>query len=148
MTDLSIGFVSARSVSLDGALFADAGLGRVIDAIGMRCRKLTVALSVANEHFPLHDHRLTVSNADFVPLPWLPSVLGGFHKILPSRQAIREVERRSDVVIVQLPFAAVGALHGAKKPRVYHVCATNYRSSEPRQTIEDPNDGRLWVSPS
>jgi glycosyltransferase involved in cell wall biosynthesis len=36
---------------------------------------------------------------------------------------IREVERRSDVVIVQLPFAAPFALLGARRPRLYHLCA-------------------------
>ena len=39
----------------------------------------------------------------------------------PCRSVIREVERRSDVVIVQMPFIAPLALLGASAPRVYHV---------------------------
>ncbi|HEV2971458.1 MAG TPA: glycosyltransferase family 4 protein, partial [Pirellulales bacterium] len=36
---------------------------------------------------------------------------------------IREVERRSDVVIVQLPLAATWSLSNPRRPRVYQVCA-------------------------
>lgn len=55
-------------------------------------------------------------------MPELPSVTGGFHKVLPAARAIAEVERASDVAIVQLPFAAPLALLGPRGPRVYHLC--------------------------
>jgi glycosyltransferase involved in cell wall biosynthesis len=67
--------------------------------------------------------QLTLPREDCLPLPFLPSVLRGFHKVPSCRRVIREVERRSDVVIVQLPFAATFALLGPKRPRVYHLCA-------------------------
>jgi glycosyltransferase involved in cell wall biosynthesis len=51
----------------------------------------------------------------------MPSLAGGFLKVRSSREAIREVERRSDVLIVQLPFEAPLALVSPGKPRVYHL---------------------------
>jgi glycosyltransferase involved in cell wall biosynthesis len=39
---------------------------------------------------------------------------------------IREVERHSDALIVQLPFPAPLALLNGRRPRVYHVCADIY----------------------
>ena len=64
-----------------------------------------------------------LSGDDVLRLPDLPSIGRGFAKISSCRRVIREVERRSDVVIVQLPFAATLALLGARRPRVYQVCA-------------------------
>jgi glycosyltransferase involved in cell wall biosynthesis len=64
-----------------------------------------------------------IPRKDCLLLPFLPSVGRGFHKVLSCRRVIREVERRSDAVIVQLPFAATLALLGANRPRVYHLCA-------------------------
>jgi glycosyltransferase involved in cell wall biosynthesis len=60
---------------------------------------------------------------EVLPLPELPSIARGFGKVASCRRVIREVERRSDVLIVQLPFEAPLALFGARTPRVYHVCA-------------------------
>jgi glycosyltransferase involved in cell wall biosynthesis len=70
----------------------------------------------------LYTQRLDIHASQYIPLPWLPSVAGGFHKFPACRAAIAAVEKRSDVVVVQLPFAASLALLGAHKPRVYHVC--------------------------
>jgi glycosyltransferase involved in cell wall biosynthesis len=53
----------------------------------------------------------------------MPSLAGGFPKALPARRAVREVENRSDVVVVQLPFDSPLALLRPQKPRVYHLCA-------------------------
>lgn len=117
-----LGFVSVRSCYRGDGLHVDAGLGRLVDALAARVDSLTVALSVAPERHPLYDHTLRVPESAFVPLPYLPSFLGGFHKFVPCLEAIREVERRSDVLVVQLPFVAPLALIGPKKPRVYDVC--------------------------
>ena len=82
-----------------------------------------MALSLASEKQRWHDHRLDENRFNFLPLPWLPSIARGFHKAPQCRRVIRQVERQSDVVIVQLPFAAPLALVGPRVPRVYHICA-------------------------
>ncbi|MBK8169272.1 MAG: glycosyltransferase family 4 protein [Sandaracinaceae bacterium] len=98
-------------------------MGRLIDALGARVSDLTVALSVAPQAQPLHEHALTLKPGRFVGMPGMPSVVRGFHKFKDCADAIHEVERQSDVTIIQLPFAATLALQRPAGPRVYHVCA-------------------------
>src|SRR5580704_15321400 len=123
LRELRVGFVSGRQYFADDFLWADAGLGRLLDAMYPWCGQLTAALCQSDEPQPLLDHRLQLSRDDVLRLPDLPSIGRGFGKIASCRRVIREVERRSDVVIVQLPFAATLALLGARRPRVYQVCA-------------------------
>ena len=124
LRSLRVGFVSGRIYHCaDNGLWADAGLGRLLDALYPQCGQLTAGLCQADEPQPLLDHRLQLTRDDVLRLPDLPSIGRGFGKIASCRRVIREVERRSDVVIVQLPFAATLALLGARRPRVYQVCA-------------------------
>jgi glycosyltransferase involved in cell wall biosynthesis len=81
-----------------------------------------VALAVVPPQ-PLLDHRLELEKGAFVELPPMPSFRTGVFRHAECVRAIREVEARSDVVIVQLPFPAPSALLMPKKPRVYHLCA-------------------------
>jgi glycosyltransferase involved in cell wall biosynthesis len=122
--DVRVGFVSGRLhySSTDG-LWTDAGLGRLLDALSSRVGHMTIALSPALEKLPLLDHRLAVPASDVLPLPELPSIARGFGKIAGCRRVIRELEWRSDVLIVQLPFESPLALFGARTPRIYHICA-------------------------
>jgi glycosyltransferase involved in cell wall biosynthesis len=122
--ELRLGFVSGRLYySGPDGLWTDAGLGRLLDALRARFGHLTLALSPAAERRALLDHRLTSAADDVIPLPELPSIARGFGKFVDCRRIVREVERRSDVLIVQLPFEAPLALFGARTPRVYHICA-------------------------
>jgi glycosyltransferase involved in cell wall biosynthesis len=127
--DLRLGFVSARSAYLgtepDGkaGLWTDAGLGRLIDQLKQRVPNLKVALSSIPSPLPLFDHRLDLEAADFLPLPFLPSVRGGLPKSRACRRVLRRLEEESDALLVQLPFAATPALLGARRPRLYHLCA-------------------------
>jgi glycosyltransferase involved in cell wall biosynthesis len=124
VTPVRVGFVSGRFVHMDGGgAFVDAGMGRLIDALSARASRFTAALATAPARHALHDHRLGLAAADLIALPEMPSVARGVGKFVPCWRAIREVERRSDVLIVQLPFTAPIALLGARKPRVYNVCA-------------------------
>jgi len=118
-----VGFVSARSGSISDGLWTEAGVGRLLDQWAGDCKQLTVALSLAPGKQRWHDHRLDEDKLNFLPLPWLPSIARGFHKAPQCKRVIRQVEKQSDVVIVQLPFAAPFALIGPQVPRVYHVCA-------------------------
>src|SRR4051794_28751463 len=121
--DVRLGFVGSRSAFVDscGAVWTEAGLARPLSLWGQHCRSLTVALSLAPVRQPLHDHVLPANIVQFLPLPWMPSLASGFHRIAATRRTIREVERRSDAVIVQIPFEAPLALLGARKPRLYHL---------------------------
>jgi glycosyltransferase involved in cell wall biosynthesis len=121
--ELRLGFVTDRAAYAgDDGLWIDAGVGRLLSVWAGDCRRLTVAMAASPERHALKDMRLELPPVDFLPLPWMPSVARGFHKIRSCRRAIREVERRSDVVIVQLPFAAPLALFGGTRPRLYHLC--------------------------
>lgn len=95
----------------------------MLESLAADCRRFTFALSRSPEPKDYHDHPLKLSRDNFVPLPWLPSLAGGFHKICKCRKAIRELESRSHAVIAQLPFETPLALLGPTRPRVYHVCA-------------------------
>lgn len=137
---LRVGFVSARSAAFrDGIPYVDAAMGRLIDALGARVKDLCVCLSVVETAQPLHEHALHLAPGRFVGMPSMPSVIRGFHKFQDCATAIDEVERMSDVTIVQMPFAAPLALRAPRGPRVYHVCAdqramvrvsTNYRGAK------------------
>jgi glycosyltransferase involved in cell wall biosynthesis len=120
---LRLGVVSERSVFVDGGLWTGSGTGRLIDALAARCAGLTLAMSASPGRLAAHDHRLAVATEDLVPLPWVPSIARGFFQFRSMRRAIREVERRSDLLIVQLPFAASLALFRPRRPRVYNVYA-------------------------
>jgi glycosyltransferase involved in cell wall biosynthesis len=121
---LRLGFVSGRPATRQGGkLVVDAGLGRLIDALAARSASFTCALAHPEGAVGLGDHVLAIDDADFVPLPAMPSTVRGFGKVPGCLRGIHEVERRSDVVVVQLPFTAPLALLGGRRPRVYHVCA-------------------------
>jgi glycosyltransferase involved in cell wall biosynthesis len=124
LSDVRVGFVSGRAhyAAADG-IWAEGGVGRLVDTLRSKVGSLTVALAAAPEKLPLLDHRMSVGKSELLPLPEFPSIGRGFGKALACRRVIREVERRSDVLIVQLPFEAPLALFGARTPRVYHVCA-------------------------
>lgn len=119
---IRLGVVGDRSFFHDGEYWTDAGLGRLIEELRRRCDSLTLALSKSSVRRPLHDHCLSIPRADILELPENPSIARGFWKIPQCLKIIREVERRSDVLVVQLPFSAVLALRSANKPRVYQIC--------------------------
>jgi len=117
-----VAFVSARSAFVDGAIHTDAGLGRLIDQLALRFEGLRVGLSARPARAGFQDHTLSVPPERFVPLPWMESVARGFRQAPACRRAIARLEAEADVLVVQLPFAAVFGLYGATRPRVYHVC--------------------------
>jgi glycosyltransferase involved in cell wall biosynthesis len=124
LAGLRLGFVTGRAASPDGeAVWADIGLGRVIDALHALCPRFTAAISRAPVRSAMHSHRLAVGRGDVLMLPPMTSLVNGIAKDPLCRPVLREVERRSDVVIIQLPFPAPTALLGGRTPRVYHVCA-------------------------
>lgn len=123
LADLRLGVIGSRTAHFDQNVWVAAGLGRLIEVWANRCRHVTVALSSAPHRIAYHDMSLTVPRADCLELPFLPSISRGFHKVLGCHKVIREVERRSDAVIVQLPFTATLALLRPRRPRLYHLCA-------------------------
>jgi glycosyltransferase involved in cell wall biosynthesis len=119
-----VGFVSGRlHYRGESEIWTDAGLGRLIDALQAKALSFTAALCPAREKLALLDHRLSLDSANVLALPEMPTIAHGFGKFRGCRRVIREIESRSDVVIVQLPFEAPLALFGARKPRLYHICA-------------------------
>jgi glycosyltransferase involved in cell wall biosynthesis len=121
---LRLGFIGDRSMAItDDGVWTGAGVGRIIEILQSRSSGMTVALSRSPERNSSQDHRLAVAREDIVEFPWVPSFARGFFKIRSFRRVIRDVERRSDVVIVQLPMGATWSLARPQRPRVYQVCA-------------------------
>lgn len=123
------GFVSARSVwEKDGELWTDPGLGRLVDYLSFRTQ-LSVALCHQTDGPKpnLYNHRIARNRIEYFPMPFMASVANGFFKFRSCQRVITEVEKRSDSLVVQLPFAAPLALLSSRKPRVYQICADLYR---------------------
>ncbi len=121
---LRLGFVTGRAGSIEqGALWTDAGLGRLLDALRARAATLSVALSIAGSRRPSHDHRTALPRGEVVPLPDMPSTMAALPHGAACRRALAAIEARCDAVIVQLPFAPPWALLPIARPRVYHACS-------------------------
>ncbi len=118
-----VGFVSDKSAYFGDGVWLPSGLGRLIEIIAQQCTSLVLAVSKSPSKHPLADYLVETPAYDIIPMPWLPSNAQGFWKGGACRTCVREVERRSDVVIVQLPFAAPSALLAPRKPRVYNIIA-------------------------
>jgi len=97
--------------------------GRLMTALRNRCGELTVALSAAPEQTPTYCYDLSPYDIRVIKGPYVSSIARGFCRLRTARRVIRQLEQISDVVLVQLPVAAVTALFQPKKPRVYQVCA-------------------------
>jgi glycosyltransferase involved in cell wall biosynthesis len=123
---LRLGFVSARSLyeasdTTEGRFFTDAATARLLEALRSKFDHLTLAMSRNPEREPAHRYPVPLLSQDVLTMPYLPSTARGLPKALPCRRVLREVEARSHVLIVQLPFASPIALLGARRPRVYHL---------------------------
>lgn len=120
---IRLGILGSRAVYADDRIWTHPGIGRLVDALARKFHTVNVALSASLTKHPLFDHAMAIERSQYLPLPPLPSLVRGFYKVRSSRRVIRELERRSDVLLVQLPFEAPAALMGPRTPRVYHVCA-------------------------
>lgn len=118
-----VGFISSRAGYFSQALWAEAGVTRPLRLLRDRFGSLVVSLSLAPSRLALLDQPLEIDEADFIPLPWMPSLGAGLLQARPALQVIREMEKRCAILIIQLPFDSPLALLGARTPRVYHLCA-------------------------
>jgi glycosyltransferase involved in cell wall biosynthesis len=120
---MRLGFVSGRSCSIeDGRLFADAGLGRLVDALAERS-DVRVALSVSPSRINSHDHALRMPLTQLERLPYIESTERAARLGPACREVIDRIESHADATIIQLPFAPPWALLPRRHPRVFHVCA-------------------------
>lgn len=124
---MKLGFVTARMARRDrsspSGWVTDAGVGRLLSALGDRVSTLSVAMSIVPGNNPLFDHPINLQPSQVVPLPEMTSFQAGFFQHTACKRVLAEIESRSDVVIVQLPHSAPTSLFGQTKPRIYHVCA-------------------------
>ena len=120
---LRLGVVTARSVSTAAGIWTETSLARLIDLLRQKAGRVVFAPSLSPVRQSLHDCRLTLPTADFLPLPWLPTLRTGLSKFAACRQVLRRVAADCDVVLTQLPFASPLALPVLHGPQVYHLCA-------------------------
>ncbi|MFO0680469.1 MAG: glycosyltransferase family 4 protein [Sandaracinus sp.] len=121
---MRLAFVSGRMLSIEGdVVHADAGVGRLVDALSDRVDEITVVMSRALDRRDSHDHRLKIPASRVVALPHMPSAVSAMRHGRVCRTTIGRVERATDVTVLQLPFAPPWALAPTTHPRVYHACA-------------------------
>jgi glycosyltransferase involved in cell wall biosynthesis len=118
-----LAFVSASIAYRDvqGDVWVNAGIGRLIEAIQARAPGLTVALSHTDARQDQHDHVLRVPTGRIAFLPPMGGIAEGLLMGREVQAALARVERGADVSIVQLPFSAPLGLRGPSCPRLYHV---------------------------
>lgn len=123
--DLRVAFVTSRRVSIssDGAMAADAGLAKVIEAISERVESLHVVSPIATGRYTeLVDTRIEPSG----PIHHRAIADPGRFSISISatrgaQRVIGSVESQVDATIVQVGFLFPFALLPVRGPRVYHV---------------------------
>lgn len=119
---LRLGMITDRNaVRLGDELWTNAPNGRLIAALRERSASMTLAVSMAPRRTAAHDFRLSSLDVDVIEGPYVPSIARGFFRVPTARRMLRELERRCDVVFVQMPLAAVTALFAPRKPRVYQM---------------------------
>lgn len=121
--DLHVGVVTGREVAVgaDGSVHADAGLGKWIDELAGRVGRLSVAAARPDRPTAVHDHEIVRRLHDLVPLPVMSGFPDGLRKTGRVAPVVRDLERRCDVLLVQLAIQSPFALLPVRGPRVYHV---------------------------
>lgn len=124
VNSIRLGIFTDRSAVFDrGNVLMNEADGRLMAALRARCASLTLAVSRTAEKSSSYRYNVAAHDIDLIPRPYVSSIAGSFFRVPSARRTIRELERRSDVVLVQLPIAAAPALFWPQKPRVYQVCA-------------------------
>lgn len=119
---LRFGMITDRTaVRIDRELWTDTPNGRLIAALRARSSAMTLSISLSPHRTHAQDFNLASLDVDVLERPFVPSIAHGFFRAPTVKRMIRELERRCDVVLVQMPLAAVTALSNPRKPRVYQV---------------------------
>ena len=103
---MRLGFISGRSGFMSDKVYADAGLGRLIDGLYENSDNFHAALCVSPDRREIHDHTLKMSPSQLTAFPVMDSFKQGVWRVRACQRVIREVEAKSDVVVIQLPFTA------------------------------------------
>jgi glycosyltransferase involved in cell wall biosynthesis len=96
----------------------------MIDELHHVFPNMTIAFSDHGmERAFFNTHQTGFAPQDAVSLPKIVSLANGLLQPGACRRAMRTVEERSDILLVQLPFDSPLALFGNKRPTLYHACA-------------------------
>jgi glycosyltransferase involved in cell wall biosynthesis len=71
----------------------------------------------------LHSEPLDLAPDRWLRLPVMPSFSAGLRHTRRCRQVLRDLEARTDLLLVQLPFQTTPALLSPRSPRAYHLFA-------------------------
>jgi hypothetical protein len=123
LRDLHVGIVTGREVAVapDGTVHADAGVGKWIDELSGRVGRISVAAARPDRVGAVHDYELVHRPHELVALPVMAGFPDGLRKSRPVAAVVRDLERRCDVLVVQLAIQSPFALLPVRGPRVYHV---------------------------
>ncbi len=121
---MRIGYITAATCFWDGqTLSLQSGAGRVIEELLRRHPHTIICASTLGEKKSVYDCHIPLRDGQFIALPTMPSIASGMKQGAACRRVIRQLEDRSDVLLIQLPFSAPTGLFAQRTPRVYHVCA-------------------------
>jgi len=117
-----LGMITDRTaVRTSDGLWTNTPNGRLIAALRARSSAMSLSISLAPRLAPSHDFNLESLDIDVIEGQYVPSIARGFFKVRGMKCMVRELERRCDVILVQMPIAAVAALSRPQKPRVYQI---------------------------
>lgn len=133
-----VAFITARSALWGERLAMDPGLGRFVDGLAARFESMEIACVPNTQDASVYTHRLEAQNIKTHALPQMFGVKDGFGKSVQTHRIIADIESRTDVCYVQLPFASPMALYGKRRPRVYHFCA------DIKESVHQGNAYRGW----
>ena len=106
----------------EDAVWMDPGLGRVVDLLRRAYPLITLCLS---DHGPLrsksNSHRTTFRPNEVIRLPEIISLPHAVRYWGRCASAVNELQRRSDVVVAQIPFEAPLSLAQIRRPVLYHA---------------------------
>ena len=121
MRELRIGFITGRQlIARDGRIHADPGVTRVVNRLAEQFPGLILA-GTSSEPTNLLTEAVDLPDDDIYFMPEMTSFLRGTRLSRVCSKVIGEVERRCDIVVVQLAIQAPLALLPVRGPRVYHL---------------------------
>jgi glycosyltransferase involved in cell wall biosynthesis len=122
---LRVGFISGAPAWVDGAVYTNHAIQRLINELSRRTGHFELALPVEADRGVGQTHPLPESSKSFSfhPLPQISSFAAGFRQGRSCARVLRKMEQHCDVLYIQLPFSPPQVLLRPRTPRVYQVCA-------------------------
>lgn len=126
-------FVSSRSgyFKSNTEVITDWANGRLITEL-FKCTEFQFSLALFDDPTKgrNYDHNIIASSIDRLPFPM--NYYSGLRNSWSIFRILKEIERKNDILIIQLPIVSFLPLLFLRKPVLYHVCANVLTASNNR----------------